>query len=200
MGIFKKKGSIIIIFAIILAIMTTWVTASTASEDGVQSYLADDADTIGCTDIWLNIEVFDADWTICGVKYFPVSFVVKKGDLYLQNGNSFKTTPNAFKLCSQRKRIDNVAIGTFDEANYEIDWVWDDYVNVDFLILEEDLPNSDAYKKGSIITPNILSMLEYAFDRKVKARSATADDIIEHYLSRNMVPAFSYEITSEIYN
>ena len=200
MGVFNKKVSIIIVLAIILAVKTTWVTASATNEEVVKTYLADESGTMSSVDIWLNLDVNEVDWTICGVPYYPVSFVVKKSGLYLQKDNSFNATPYAFKLCSQRKCIDNVAIGTFDVSNYEVNWVWDDYVSVEFLILEENLPNSDAYKKGSIITPNILSMLEYAFDRKVEARVATANDIVEHYLSRNMAPIFVYEITSEIHN
>lgn len=195
----QRKIPAILAFVFVLLVITMTISSS-----GASAYTKlDESDFVVAesnVDVWLNLTINSDDLVICGETFVPLTYVVKKGDMYLQNDNSLSLNANSFALSNESRIIDVVVADEFDAANYEVSWSWKESVDKEFFILEEDLPYSALYKSGSIITDRILDSLELSYGKEIDARPATMQDIQQHYASRNVTPVFSYTISTKEHN
>lgn len=191
----KRKSPLILAFMFVLSVMSSMVAFSNASDSSAYSE-PELVAVVTSLDVCLDLVVNSDDWSICGVKYFPIEYVVKKGEMYLQADGGYSLTSNSFALVSEIRVIDSVLEDDFDGSVYEITWKWSENVTEEFYILGEDIPHSKFYKNGSIITAETLKIYEYSFGREMVATPATALDIRSHYEARGLTPTFTYTITS----
>ena len=87
----KRKSPLILAFMFVLSVMSSLVAFSNASDSSAYSE-PELVAVVTSLDVCLDLVVNSDDWSICGVKYFPIEYVVKKGEMYLQADGGYSLT------------------------------------------------------------------------------------------------------------